>query len=85
MTAGGLPLPEWLCGPPSRGIDDRKELATPTGVALMCALADEFGPMPAINVTAVGYGAGAADIAGRAAPLWIVLWSGDGRRQRYRS
>ena len=43
---------------PSRGIDDRKELATPTGVALMCALADEFGPMPAINVTSVGYGAG---------------------------
>jgi uncharacterized protein (TIGR00299 family) protein len=58
---------------PSRGIDDRKELATPTGVALMCALADEFGPMPAINVTSVGYGAGSADIAGRPNVVQVVL------------
>ena len=43
---------------PSRGIDDRKELATPTGVALMTALADEFGPMPAMTCRSVGYGAG---------------------------
>ena len=58
---------------PSRGIDDRKELATPTGVALMCALADEFGPMPAISVTSVGYGAGAADIPGRPNVVQVVL------------
>jgi pyridinium-3,5-bisthiocarboxylic acid mononucleotide nickel chelatase len=58
---------------PSRGIDDRKELATPTGVALMCALADEFGPMPAINVVAVGYGAGSADIAGRPNVVQVVI------------
>jgi hypothetical protein len=58
---------------PSRGIDDRKELATPTGVALMCALADEFGPMPAINVTSVGYGAGSADIAGRPNVVQVVV------------
>jgi uncharacterized protein (TIGR00299 family) protein len=58
---------------PSRGIDDRKELATPTGVALMCALADEFGPMPAINVTSVGYGAGAADIPGRPNVVQVVI------------
>jgi uncharacterized protein (TIGR00299 family) protein len=58
---------------PSRGIDDRKELATPTGVALMCALADEFGPMPAINVTSVGYGAGSADIAGRPNVVQVVI------------
>jgi uncharacterized protein (TIGR00299 family) protein len=58
---------------PSRGIDDHKELATPTGVALMCALADEFGPMPAINVTSVGYGAGSADIPGRPNVVQVVI------------
>jgi uncharacterized protein (TIGR00299 family) protein len=58
---------------PSRGIDDRKELATPTGVALMCALADEFGPMPAINVTSVGYGAGTSDIPGRPNVVQVVI------------
>ncbi|MDP9463339.1 MAG: LarC family nickel insertion protein, partial [Actinomycetota bacterium] len=58
---------------PSRGIDDRKELATPTGVALMCALADEFGPMPAINVVSVGYGAGAVDIPGRPNVVQVVI------------
>lgn len=58
---------------PSHGIDDRKELATPTGVALMCALADEFGPMPAINVTSVGYGAGSADTPGRPNVVQVVI------------
>jgi uncharacterized protein (TIGR00299 family) protein len=58
---------------PSRGVDDRKELATPTGVALMCALADEFGPMPAINVSSVGYGAGSADISGRPNVVQVVI------------
>jgi pyridinium-3,5-bisthiocarboxylic acid mononucleotide nickel chelatase len=58
---------------PSRGVDDRKELATPTGVALMCALADEFGPMPAINVRSVGYGAGSADIPGRPNVVQVVI------------
>lgn len=63
---------------PSRGIDDRKELATPTGVALMCALADEFGPMPAINVTSVGYGAGSADIPGRPNVVQLVIGEATG-------
>jgi uncharacterized protein (TIGR00299 family) protein len=58
---------------PSRGVDDRKELATPTGVALMCALADDFGPMPAINVSSVGYGAGSADISGRPNVVQVVI------------
>jgi uncharacterized protein (TIGR00299 family) protein len=58
---------------PSRGIADRKELATPTGVALMAALADEFGPMPAMAVHSVGYGAGTADIPGRPNVVQVVI------------
>ncbi|MDO8362789.1 MAG: nickel pincer cofactor biosynthesis protein LarC [Actinomycetota bacterium] len=60
-------------GAPSRGIADRKELATPTGVALMVALADEFGPMPAMTVHQVGYGAGSADIEGRPNVVQVVV------------
>jgi hypothetical protein len=36
----------------------RAELVTPTGAALISTLADAFGPMPAMRVQAVGYGAG---------------------------
>ena len=50
-----------------------QELATPTGVALMVALADEFGPMPAMNVTSVGYGAGTRDIDGRPNVVQVVI------------
>ena len=60
-------------GAPSRGIADRKELATPTGVALMVALADEFGPMPAMTVHSIGYGAGTADIPGRPNVVQVVI------------
>ena len=60
-------------GAPSRGIADGKELATPTGVALMTALAADFGPMPALVVQAVGYGAGAADTPGRPNVVQVVV------------
>jgi len=58
---------------PSRGVNDHRELATPTGVALMCALADGFGPMPAMDVQSVGYGAGSADIPGRPNVVQVVV------------
>lgn len=60
-------------GAPSRGISDGRELATPTGVALMTSLADEFGPMPAMVVGRVGYGAGTADIEGRPNVVQVVV------------
>ncbi len=58
---------------PTRGIADHRELATPTGVALMVALADEFGPLPAMEVSAVGYGAGSREIPGRPNVVQVVV------------
>lgn len=58
---------------PVIGLDDSRELATPTGVALMVALADSFGPLPALDITGVGYGAGTADIPGRSNVVKVVL------------
>lgn len=49
VLAKGIPI--YAAGP-------RSELATPTGVALLRTLALEFGPMPTMKSTAVGYGAG---------------------------
>jgi uncharacterized protein (TIGR00299 family) protein len=60
-------------GAPLVGMDDPVELATPTGVALMTVLADEFGPLPAVNVTAVGYGAGSNDTPGRPNVVQVVI------------
>ncbi|MBO0845202.1 MAG: nickel pincer cofactor biosynthesis protein LarC [Nocardioides sp.] len=40
------------------------ELATPTGVALMVTLADEFGPLPSMRPELVGMGAGDRDPEG---------------------
>ncbi|MDF1542143.1 MAG: nickel pincer cofactor biosynthesis protein LarC [Anaerosomatales bacterium] len=40
------------------------EATTPTGAALVRALVDSFGPMPAMTLAAVGHGAGQRDPAG---------------------
>jgi uncharacterized protein (TIGR00299 family) protein len=49
------------------------ELATPTGVALATVLADEFGPMPLMTVSAVGSGAGSRDLSGHPNLVRLVL------------
>ncbi|SDO15058.1 nickel pincer cofactor biosynthesis protein LarC [Geodermatophilus sp. DSM 45219] len=60
-------------GAPGRGGPDEVELATPTGVALATALADGFGPMPALRPTATGTGAGTRDPAGRPNVVRLVV------------
>jgi uncharacterized protein (TIGR00299 family) protein len=50
---------------PVVGVDASMELSTPTGVAILTALADSFGAMPAMTAEATGYGAGNADPPGR--------------------
>ena len=59
-----IPAPatgELLRGVPLAGFDVEGELTTPTGAAIIAALVDEFGPVPAMTVERIGYGAGQKD------------------------
>ena len=47
-----------LEGVPTYGVELSAELTTPTGAALLAALGSGFGPMPAMTVSATGFGAG---------------------------
>jgi uncharacterized protein (TIGR00299 family) protein len=63
---GRLPLPApatlaLLEGAPLHGVESETELVTPTGAALVAALADGYGPLPRLTLEAVGYGAGTRD------------------------
>ena len=67
---GPLPLPapatlELLRGAPLHGVDGDGELVTPTGAAVVAALASAFGALPALRLEAVGYGAGTREVAER--------------------
>jgi len=67
-----LPAPATLAllaqGPPSGegvpviGSDLEVELVTPTGAVLLSSLAIDFGPIPPMRLSAVGYGAGGRDL-----------------------
>lgn len=64
---GRIPLPApatlaLLKGCPVVGSPIEKELVTPTGAALLVELADSFGPIPALTITGIGYGAGTRDL-----------------------
>ena len=64
---GILPVPapataEILKGTEYYSDEIRGELCTPTGAALLTALADRFGAMPPMRVSAVGYGMGKKDL-----------------------
>ncbi len=49
------------------------ELTTPTGAAIVSTLAAEFGPMPAMRISAAGYGAGDHDFKERPNVLRILV------------
>lgn len=63
---GILPVPApatalLLSGVPMYNDGVKGELTTPTGAALIRHFAGDFGDMPAMNVTAIGYGMGTKD------------------------
>ena len=75
---GMLPVPapavvELLRGAPSYGRDVPYELTTPTGAALLAATVTGWGPMPAMQVAAAGFGAGTRDLEGLPNLLQVVL------------
>ena len=53
VAALGRGIPLYSAGPP-------RELTTPTGMALLRTLAEDFGAMPLLTPDTVGYGAGTA-------------------------
>ncbi|MEY4705907.1 MAG: hypothetical protein RL042_2112 [Nitrospirota bacterium] len=64
LLAKGIPI--YSAGP-------ARELTTPTGMALLRTLTSEFGPMPVMAPTAIGYGAGDADPEGWPNALRVFL------------
>jgi len=75
---GTLPVPapavvELLRGAPTYGTSIAAELCTPTGAALLSALAAGWGPMPAMEISASGYGAGSRELDGLPNAVQVVI------------
>jgi pyridinium-3,5-bisthiocarboxylic acid mononucleotide nickel chelatase len=78
MAHGVLPVPapataNLLQGKPTYSNGVQRELVTPTGAAIVAALCDSFGPQPAMTVSAIGYGAGTAELEGQPNVLRIMI------------
>ncbi|MBK8480116.1 MAG: nickel pincer cofactor biosynthesis protein LarC [Proteobacteria bacterium] len=77
---GSMPVPapatlELLRGLPVEDGGVAFELCTPTGAAIIAALAPRFGPCPRGRVLAVGYGAGDASLPDRPNHLRAIVLS----------
>lgn len=53
------------------------ELTTPTGAAILKATARRFGPVPAIRIQTIGYGAGTRDLDSQANVLRLLVGESD--------
>jgi len=75
---GVLPVPapavvELLAGVPLAATEETGELVTPTAAAVLTTLADEYGPIPAMAVSATGYGAGTREGQTRPNVLRLIV------------
>jgi uncharacterized protein (TIGR00299 family) protein len=78
MAHGVLPVPapataNLLQGKPTYSNGVQRELVTPTGAAIVATLCDSFGAQPAMTVSAIGYGAGTADLEGQPNVVRIMV------------
>jgi uncharacterized protein (TIGR00299 family) protein len=63
MAHGRFPIPppavaELLKGVPFYATDIKGELLTPTGAAIITTVCEQYGPIPQLKTTSMGYGAG---------------------------
>lgn len=75
---GLLPVPapatvELLKNVPTYSSGIQRELVTPTGAAIVSTLATHFGAQPALTTSAVGYGAGSAQLDEQPNVLRVVM------------
>lgn len=78
---GLLPVPapataELLKGLPTYSSGIQRELVTPTGAAILSGMAKAFGNQPPMSVTALGYGAGSAQLEGQPNVLRVLIGEG---------
>jgi uncharacterized protein (TIGR00299 family) protein len=78
---GLLPVPapataRLLQGKPVYARGPELELTTPTGAAIVSALAQTFGPLPALRIAGIGYGAGDRDFKQHANVLRVLIGEG---------
>ena len=87
-TAHGMlsvPAPataELLKGVPIYDSGIKKELATPTGAAIIKTLANSFGPLPRMIVSAIGYGSGSYDLKVQPNVLRLIIGEKDIQSER---
>lgn len=67
-----------LQGAPVEGLAMSVELTTPTGAALLAASAVGYGPLPAMSIEAVGYGAGSRELDDLPNVVQVVIGTGPG-------
>ncbi|MCW2835828.1 MAG: hypothetical protein JWN68_3781 [Nocardioides sp.] len=84
---GQMPVPppavvELLRGVPSLAGPGVAESCTPTGAALLTAIADAWGPQPAMTVNEIGVGAGGRDPDTHANVLRLFVGTSPGRDER---
>ena len=66
-----------LQGAPIYSGPQRSEMVTPTGALLVTSYASEFGAIPAMKVSAVGYGAGSRDFPDTPNVLRVLIGEAD--------
>jgi hypothetical protein len=80
---GVLPVPapataRLLQGRPIYARGPEMELTTPTGAAFVAALAESFGPMPAMSIRSIGYGAGDRDFKEQSNVTRVIVGESSG-------